>query len=169
MKEEIILAKAQDGKIHKGKVVFHDDWFEKWKNGENPALMEIMFDEGSEVEIVDSDVDSVIEKCQKEFEEKAGITWEEYQDMGCPEYKRLKVEKIRKKLEEGRAKTRGLRRTAGLLEDAPSVNFDFEVAEKQIEELKKKLEELSEKEKQNRKKYKFKNGEYIKVVEDENE
>ena len=147
MREEMVVFKAADGKCYNGKVVYHDDWYEEWKSGNDPALVEVIFEENNIPPYMrKEDIPEVIDRLSEEFKEKTGLTWEEFCNRGCPNYEELRkerMEKIREKLERGRE--RGLRAKAGIHNDVSlNVDVDIEKAVNEIKELEEKIKECEE-------------------------
>lgn len=138
---EVVIFKAYNKRIYAGEVHYNDNWFNEWKEGKEPSLLYIQFkDEDVPPKLYESNIPEIIDYANREFKSKIGMTWEEFCNSGSPEYKEIK-EQVDKILEDkAKAKVRGLRAKAGILDDAP-VGIKIDV---KLDEAKEKLRELEE-------------------------
>ena len=89
IKEEIVVFKGEDKKIYWGRVIFHQDWFERWKNEESVSIVDIVFDDDMPPNLNDYEVEDIIKKVSKEFVSKTGLSWEAFCTLGQPSYKEI--------------------------------------------------------------------------------
>lgn len=76
---QIVLFADKNGKVYRGKVTYYDDWYKKHLAGEDAKIFDVEFDkENMPDELRDCDIPQVIKYAQKDFKEKTGMTWEEF-------------------------------------------------------------------------------------------
>lgn len=130
-KPNIVMFQSKDGKVYAGNVIYHDNWYDEWEKGKNPAIVEVIFDENNVPEdLQPENIPEVIDHCNHDFKSKIGMTWEEWFAQGCPSYEQM--------YGKGHYE-RGLRAKSGVIDDGWL-------------EFNKKLKELKEKEEREKKK-----------------
>ena len=132
-KPNVVMFQSKDGKVYAGNVIYHEDWYDEWKKGKNPAIIEVIFDENNVPEdLQPENVPEIIDYCNHDFKDKIGMTWEEWSAQGCPNYEQI--------YGKGHYE-RGLRAKSGVIDDGYGWL-----------EFNKKLKELKEKEEREKKK-----------------
>lgn len=76
---QIVLFADKNGKVYSGKVTYYDNWYEEHLAGKDAKIFDVEFDKDNVPdELRDRDIPRVISCARKDFKEKTGMTWEEF-------------------------------------------------------------------------------------------
>lgn len=80
---EIVIFRSEiDGKVYAGKVIYYEDWYKKHLANKDAKIFDIKFDKNNmPKELRDYDIPQIIDYAQKDFKEKTGMTWEEFNEL----------------------------------------------------------------------------------------